>query len=373
MSEDWRREYLALKDFLAGHPEIVITRESVLTPAESRALFYSLFSKTLAALTAQFFPEMSEDCAELSEAYKASAAEIGGSFNIDNNRALAEFYKFLDEPADTVANAAFNDLFDLLQGKVSEDVFQEAAKSNISTLARGLRATVYEKWILLSLVMLLVTQEIYDCSPLRRINFRRQKFVRLDHEILAKTSTPVKTNTLSWEFDPEPTLTQPDFILRASQGGISKYVSVRTNFRMGTNRAKNFPDWGEWVNVPESFQLGSDVMLIYTSPNLTDLVLVSERGRICRPEVVIKYLEDSEGYSGQWLEAARIEDAILQPNSGFYLVTRPPLTLPGQEKLGEYMHLLELGFDQSKLVGIVDALLASEGPMDTVNTASSVI
>ncbi len=364
MSETWRQEYIKLTEYISNHPEIVINRDGFSTPEESRAGFYTLFNAVLTALTGQFFQVIIKESEPLTKTYAAVAAETKALFSIDNAKALAEFYRFLDNPGATIAMAAFNPLFDRLQGKVSEDVFEQTAKQAIASLSHDLRATVYEKWIMLSLVKLLRTDEIYECSQIRARNFRLEKFMRLDNQHPAVFSAPVKTNQLSWEFDREPILTQPDCILRACAGGKHKYVAIRSNFRMGTHRAKTFPEGGEWVSVRDNFTLNSDIILIYSSDNLTDFALVAERGKVCRPELVIKYLENNSVYSDQWLEDAREADAILQPNSGFFIVSKAPVALLEQDKLGDYIHFLEVGFDQSKLAPIIDALLTHESALN---------
>jgi hypothetical protein len=362
--QKWRQKYAKLKDFLTHHPEIVINHEAVLTPEESRRGFYSLFNAVLSTITAELFPAMVPESVELTKAYIAAVKETDTSFSIENTRTLAEFYRFVDDPAGTVANTAFAPLFDLLKGKLNEDDFEQIAKADIASSASELRKTVYGKWIVLSLMKLLDTRDIYDCSALRPLNFRLEKFIRLDHQLPANISMPMKTQLISWDFDPQPILTQPNCILRVSAAGKNKYVSIRFNFRMGTHRARLFPEVGDWVNVMDSFMLDSDFILLYSSDTLTDLALIAERGRVARPELVIRYLEDEGTYSTQWLDDARKADAILQPVSGLYIISKAQVAALQHEDLGDYMRYLNVGLDPLKLTPLVDALAVTDRASD---------
>ena len=371
MLNKWHQEYENLTEYISHHPEIIISREHISTPEESRAGFYDLFNSVILTLTKDAFPVLVKNAKLMVDSYKKAAAEIASLISIEKTKSYSDFYRFLDNPEGILAKSAFELLFDLLKGKINESSFEQLASQSIESSAHRLGEAVYGKWIILSLVSMLGADEIYSCTPVKVINRRLEYFSQFDTHRPVHTPLPVKTSRFSWEYNKEPMITQPDFILHTNTGGKGKYISIKSDFKMATRIVEDLPKGGEWISVEPTFTLDSDVILIYTSDNLSTLSLISENSKICRPQLIIKHIEDDNRDPSQWLEEARKTNDLLKPVSGFYMVSRIPTGLPHEAVTEDKIRFIEAGLDRTKLMPVINTLLTMENESDTNSTGAS--
>jgi hypothetical protein len=365
MSNSWRQEYQKLTGFIASHPEIVITRERVCTPEESRAGFYSLFDATRTALVEQLCSSSIEEARSLADAYRRAAKEATESFNIAGISASAEFNGFVQNPKAILVRPLFGLLFELLEGK-DDDYFEQAAKLAVESFAHDLQTIVYGKWIILSLMNILKPVELYQCAFEKPRNYR---VIHLDLVVdrFDDIPLPVKTDRLSWEPPPVTTLTLPDFIMRSSATETSRYVGIKSSFVVPVHHANKPNGNREWLSRETDVPIGNNTTLVYVGNNPIDISLVAEKGRMCKPDLVIKHWADVKAEPNQLLEEARKDSETLQPELGLYAVSSVPV-VQQTEPLAK-IHFLQVGFDPSKLAPIVEALTNQEGAASNVQSA----
>jgi hypothetical protein len=356
LSDKWLEEYERLTGYINNHPEIVITRERTFTPKESKAGFYELFNSVLTTFIEDNFPILTEESKRLVNSYNEAAAETKYLFDIEKNSSLPEFYRFLDDPKATLAEPVFELLFDLLKEKLDIDAFKQRASEAIISFAGRIHSSIYEKWIILSLVTLLGSEEVYKCETAKPKNRRMENFAQFNAHIPVYTPLPEKTNRISWETSQHPMIGQPDFILNACTSGKYKYVAIKAGYPLALGCAKEPPRGHDWIPVEPGFNGYESLILLYTSDNRQALSLLSENNRLLRPDLVIKYLAGSVNNAEQLLQNMAEAIDILKPRNGLFLVSRLPSTLSEHIKPEHNLHFLETGLHKPELSIITDAL-----------------
>ena len=201
---------------------------------------------------------------------------------------------------------------------------------------------------------------IYEIDAARPWYYKTENRIRVD-EVPQDIPSPKITTKLSWQYDPLPFISVPDFILQSNAPKIPGYVSFRTRFMTPNNPANDRASQREWHGVSPAFTLDSDVILVYADKQPSNLALVAAKGFICRPDVVIKYRAGASEDEGEWLRSATAVHKLLKPAHGTFLFTKAALqTLPAAETLSENIHLLHVGLDPQKLAPVVEALSTSE-------------
>ena len=321
MSDKWQQEYSKLVEFTGARPEILINQRKVIIPEDSRADFYSLFNTVRNAFVKEYCPGTIKESTAIKDNYNKAAAEATTFNCIKGISASADFDRFIQNPEAAITRPLFDPLFDLLKGKINEDGFRKTAKNALESFANDMKASVYEKWIILNIINLLKPDELYECSPELVENTRTEILKKLDHDSTLEVPLVRKTSTLSWKFDINPQLTLADFIMHSSVKAQNKYIAIRSRFRAASNPAEALNKEREWLPVKTGFMIRDDVILIYMSDNLQAISLVADNKHLCRPDYFIKYRLNESQSADKWLEEARIVNEKLQPKSGFHLVS----------------------------------------------------
>ena len=118
------------------------------------------------------------------------------------------------------------------------------------------------------------------------------------------------------------------------------------------DRSSLTKDYGETVKWPD--------FMVYASDELGDLALVTDYKKVCRPDIIIEYMEQKDWYQAGELERVRLNHAMLKPKMGTYVVSlesAPEAVSAEPEEQESGIHILTVGYDQSQLAPIIDALL----------------
>jgi len=364
VSNGWQVRYAELKEYIAGKPKINISSNIIAIPGDLRPEFYRLFDTVRVAFLRESFPVQLNEAEALSKNFTKTEEEVTKLPGLADISLSASLNWFLREPTNGLMRGLFDSLFDLLKKKIDVDIFELAASRNIEKSFTNLYHSGYERWVVLSLVKLLALDKIFEV-PIAEVEEDGAQ-AEADttpgaHEDVV--SKPVETKSLSLIPGAMVPFVVPDFIVHSAS--VNRYVSLRSGMLSATWRARVVSDNREWYDRSSlTRDYGEAVkwpaLMVYASDELGDLALVADHKRVCRPDIIIECMEQKDWYQAGELERVRLNHAMLKPKMGTYVVSlesAPEAVSAEPEEQESGIHILTVGYDQSQLAPIIDALL----------------
>ncbi len=164
MLSNWHQAYLELTKFVAEHPAIEIKPDRIRLPDDVRPGFYQLFDKVRTALLEEKQPALLNEAVILNQNYIKVEKEATQLLGLDGVLMSPLLHEALHNPINIVRKGAFDPLFDLLQGKISTEGFEEKVSQNISASFPLLYQSGDEKWVILSLIELLEADKLFQVT-----------------------------------------------------------------------------------------------------------------------------------------------------------------------------------------------------------------
>ena len=358
MVSSWQTAYEELQGFIAEKPEVVIDESMISIPRDVRPEFYQLFDMVRVAFIEEKLSDLFNEAATLSENYTKAEQEVTELLGLDDVLIATGLRRFLRNPRDGLIRGLFNPLFDLLKGKINAETFEQGVSRNIEASFRDSYRLGYKKWLALSLVKLLEADRSLEVS-VPSVNLGPEEgergYYASDKEHLVPP--PNESKHLSFKHEQSSTLTVPDFIVHSAK--INRYFALRSEFRAAAVwTASNASEHREWYPLDCVVALRLGLTLIYVADNPEEISLVADAKKICRPELIIEYREQKDWYEKEELEKIKLHHDVLKPRLGTYIVSREQVPDVGQ--LGDGIHILTVGFDQSKLEPIISSLMKQE-------------
>jgi hypothetical protein len=163
LESGWKRRYGILKDYIASNPEIRIDPNEVCIPEDLRGRFYQYFDGIRGAMVESWSSAFGLDACSLSNNYIASANTLSATLNLNIELPL-DLSSFLRTPKEGMMRLIYNRLFELVQGKISEDAFENLAAGDLAADATGMFRIGYETWAALALISLLEPDQIFGIA-----------------------------------------------------------------------------------------------------------------------------------------------------------------------------------------------------------------
>lgn len=397
MSNGWREAYNRLTEYVAGNPKIEIGASVVSIPEDVRPEFYRLFNALRKAFMEEKFPALLSEGQALSNSYIKVEEEVTKALGVESISTPSSLHWFLRDPVDGLVRELFDPLFDLLKGKVDIQTFEERASRNIEASFGPLYRSGYEKWVMLSLVKLLEADKAFRVSL--------PEFSTEEEGMMGATSTeeevpaPQESKRLSFDHTREEQFTIPDLIAHSTK--IERYVAIRTQLADALCKAKVVSEKREWYPVSSiKKEYGPVViwpdMLVNIGDRPEDIALIADTGRISRPDMIIECMEQKDWFKKEGLEKVKLHHDILKPKLGTFVASRElvpnqayqelmpkqvsgdaileavnkepeelvleeepvPEEKPKKQRAG--INILVVGFDQSKLVPIINKMINQE-------------
>ena len=389
MLDNWKKEYSELKEYVANNPRIKISRDVIAMPGDVRPEFYQLFNKTREAFLKEKCQTLLNEATPLSSNYAQAALEVTKSLGLYEIKLPDKLNWFLNDPVNGLIRSIYNSLFNLLKEEIDMGTFEREASESIKTSFKQLLKSGYEKWVVLSLVNLLV--------PDRALVIPIEDIKGKCHELEPDEKTgfceeqppdPEEMEILSLRRDlGEDAFIISDLIVRSTK--LNRYVSIGADLTDATWTAKAVSGKREWHRIRE---LGRDLVPIDNWPDLViyiddqpeDIALVADFGRFCRPDIIVECMEQVDWYQKGGLDKVRQNYDFLKPRLGSYIISRLPVPeeaykdlmpkpaanelapeqkTPPEEEPKEQpldIHILTVGYDQSQLAPIIDIILPEE-------------
>lgn len=355
MSNGWQKAYKELKDFVTGNPGIEVGKSVTSIPGDVRPEFYRLFDRVRAAFIEEKFPALLDEASLLSGSYVKVEQEVTELLGLDSISMSAGLRKFLCKPKEGLIEVLFDPLFDFLKGKVDVELFQRRASEDMEATFRGFYQSGYEMWVALCLVKLLDSDKNFHVN----LNLPAPK-ERIRHPPATEglAPSPEESKCLSFEHQPSPTFTVPDFIVHSTE--MNRYVAFRAELVMPISAAFNASEKREWYPLDSILALDPCITLIYIDNKPEDISLVADKDRICRPDLIIKCMVKKDWYQKEGLEKVKLHHDTLKPKMGTYIISQETALEQELEKPGEDIYILTVGFDSSKLASVISTLMSKE-------------
>ena len=323
MSNTWQKAYSELKEYIAGNPKVEIGKDVIAIPGNVRPEFYRLFDTVREAFLKNKFQTLLDEAAPLSKNYAEVSQEVTKSLGLTEIKVSASLNWFLNSPVNGLIRSLFNPLFDLLKGKIDADTFEHEASINIENSFSKLFKSGYEKWVSLSLINLLAPDKAL-AVPLQDI-WAVPDEVSISRGISEEpVPEPEATKSLSLEHATEALFIVPDIIVHSAK--LGRYVSIRSDLAETMWIAKRVSSNKEWYRFPELTGLYTQVahwadLFIYIDDKPEELALVADYGRFCRPDIIVKCMEQADWYQRGSLERVKLNHDLLKPKLGSYVVS----------------------------------------------------
>ncbi len=355
----WTDLHEELKSFVANDPDVDIQADVINIPNSKQPVFYDLFDKVRDAFIAEEFPALLNEANLLSMAYLTIEQELMQLLALKDILMPNDVKRFLYDPLNQLRREAFDPLFDLLSGKIELQGFISEISVNVNASYKQLYQEGYEKWIALSLMKQFEPDKIYHV-PLDELGSKEV----IKRPVLAKETlpSPVESDYFCFEVGHRQSLLIPDAIIHSSR--LNKYVSFRTEFCRAMWTSNSYSAKREWYSVEALIEKYGLVtirpdILVYIGDELEDVSLVADGEKICRPDIIVECIDNMN--VDRCLFREKLQDissnhTILNPITGSYLASGQRLPQDVYAELEGKIHLIEVGFEESKLKSIVNAI-----------------
>jgi len=341
----WKNEYAKLREYIAANPEIVITRNEISIPQPLRDEFYRLFDEARKALAEDHLNALPISAQTLSERYVRIEEEVKQMLGLENIVMPIDLHIFLHNPKESLIRSVYNSLFDFLQGKVSEEEFEQLAEANMAASSYDLFRLGYERWAGLEIIRLLEPEEAF--------------FVDLDEEFkpylreLKEISFGRQTH--------HPTMRVPEFVVRSRK--FNKLVAIKMALAIEINEylVSIKPAVRPKKRTGDtSIALAPRAVLLSFLKSEKDIPVYADifDGTRVSPDWLIEYVDGEELFDTEALQQIRRHIEILNPKFGCSLIVlgeMPELDVAG---MPENVRLVSTGLDISGLSEMMSVLSA---------------
>ncbi len=351
MSNSWRSRYEALGAFVDAQPLVEIEENIVSIDETVRDEFYRKFNDVRRAFLAQHYSGWLDEAQFLSARYGKIEAQLRQLLQLKAVMMPVALQRFLSDPMHQAVRDLFDPLFELLQGKIEIEQFEEEAQERVQASFRDFYQRGYVKWFILNLVEYVDPEKIFEV-PLPKPTSKQ--LIKHRDDVRTNVPFPRETDTLQFEVDRKDILLAPDFIVRSKR--LERYVAFRTEMGKALWRASYHSEKRQWFVISallEKYgyaQLKPD-LLLYIGDKLEDVSLVADCEKLCRPDVAVFFLDQLDSEEERVvrkMESIRLAHDILNPLKGTFIFARDHLPESVDNRLDENMHVIQFGFDKMK-------------------------
>jgi hypothetical protein len=400
---DWRQNYSKLQEYIAQHPQIEISLTGTCIPDEVRPEYYRLFDEVRSSFVREAFAAELIEAAPLSAAFMSAEKSAVSGLKLQSVIIDKNVRWFLEDPTDGLTRRLFDPVYDLVRGVVDTQGFEQKSSHFIRGLIQKYTRQGYVQWTALSLVPLLAPDQAYTVPMVdesidtylasndvgqARFDDTAASFQGRFTQMIPDVFPAQWLALDSSHFTP---LLVPKIIFHSTL--LDTFVAMRTDYHLVTHNAfelfRNIKtmEWNKIKDVKRKYgphQWWPDISLsIHEDP--AELRISADATFIMRPDVIVDVMETADWYKNDGLDLVKRHCEIFRPRFGCFVVCReaPPETAAPQEglaqtaaagagtaptpeeksadagllsELPDNIHLLNVGFDATKLEPIIAAL-----------------
>jgi len=343
VQSEWREKYGLLKKYTDANPEINIDTCEVSIPKHLRDTFYEKFDAIRESVVASRLGALPINVDILRSSYTQIEKEVTDLLGLDRIDIPMDLLSFLHDPKNGLVRVLYNRLFELVQGKINEDDFEQLAGVDIDVIAADLFRLGYEPWAALVLISLFEPDKAYgveldeDYEPfvceLKEIAFGRQ-FHHMAKRI-------------------------PEFILHSKK--LNKNIAVKMPLAREVNTFYipfEPPVKPKKRTGDTSYVLDTRTMFLAVVPDLKKIPVFADihARTIKSPDLTVEFVTQQEAVDSGVLDEVKRRVEIMKPKFGGCLVVIDPDQDTEMNTSAESIETIAAGFDPSKLQTIIDKL-----------------
>ena len=341
----WEKEYIKLREYISAHAEIVLKKNEISIPQPLRDEFYRLFDEVRRAVAAEHLNSLPVKARTLSEQYARVEKEATGLLGVEKIEMPVDLHIFLHNPEEGLIRPVYTPLFDMLQGKISEEEFTQLASAHITSFAKELFRLGYERWAGLELVKLLEPEEAF--------------FVDLDEDFKPYLC---KLETVSFgRQSHHPTMRIPEFVVRSRRFNTLVAIKMALSVEIDEYYVQFKPPVRPKKRTGDtSFALDSRVVLLSFLENEKKIPVYADIFECTRtsPDWLVEYVDgDMLGDPDAFQRVSRHLE-ILNPKFGCSLIVLGDAPELAADMIPEKVNLVVADFDSTRLETALNVLSA---------------
>lgn len=344
----WKNEYSRLREYIAAHPDIVLTKNEISIPQPLRDEFYNIFDDIRRAVAAEHLDALPVKARTLNEHYARIEKEAAELLGVEKIEMPIDLDVFLHNPEEGLIRACYNSLFGLIQGKINEVEFEHIAGESINNYVTEFFRLGYERWAAFEIIKLLEPEEAF--------------LVGLDEDLkpfLGKLETIAFGR--QWH---HPTMRIPEFVVRSRR--FNSLVAVKMALAVEIDEyLVNFQNRplkpSQKRTGDTSFTMDSRAALLSFIENETKIPVYADifEGNRTPPDLLIEFVNiNARGGEEEIFGRIRRHMEILNPKFGCTLIAPADDFQASGEMIPENVRLVSLGFDTAKLDAELNILSA---------------
>ncbi len=344
----WKQEYDILKNYISANPDISIGQWETSIPRHLRDEFYSRFDQVRKAFVkswqSQFFVELST----LGKAYIEAEERLFTKLALNKHIELpVDLATILYSPEDGMMRLVYDRLFELVQGKITENDFERMAQQNLNQKALEMFRLGYELWVAISIMLLLEPDGIFNVS----LDKDDKPFVSALEQIVIGAQHHHAAKRI------------PELILH------SKRLNTHIAFKMPVTREVDL------YNLPaelptqrmlrdrtgdSSMALADRMIFISIVPDIDKIPVFADlhERKVMSPDLTIEFLMRHEISDTETMNHIQNRMQIMNPRLGGKILVINPKTELEVFETGKNITAYSAGLDGRKLQPIIDKLLS---------------
>jgi hypothetical protein len=159
---DWKQKYAILKEYISSNPEISIGHYETSIPRDLRDEFYEKFDHIRRAIVLSWGSPIYPDVCNLGKAYTEAENRLFTILALKKHIELpVDLATILNNPEEGMMRLIYDRLFELIQGKITENDFEKMAEETLNANALEMFRLGYELWAAISIILLLEPDRIF--------------------------------------------------------------------------------------------------------------------------------------------------------------------------------------------------------------------
>jgi hypothetical protein len=344
---DWKQKYAILKEYISSNPEISIGQYETSIPRDLRDEFYEKFDDIRRAIVLSWESPIYPDMRNLGKAYTEAENRLYTILGLNKHIELPfDLATILHNPEEGMMRLIYVRLFELIQGKITEDDFERMAEDDLNINSLTMYRLGYELWAAISIILLLEPDKIFKVD----LNEEFEPFVTgIDRIVMGGQSHHAAKRI-------------PEIILH------SKRFNVHIAFKMPTTREVDL--YTLPVELPTqkmlrdrtgdtSAALADRMIFLAIVPDLKKIPVFADlhERKLESPDLTIEFLMGHELSDAVTMNHVQNRWQIMNPHLGGSIVLMNPNGESDIYETESKITAYPVGLNEEKLLPIIDKLI----------------
>lgn len=262
-SEEWIKRLDDLQNYVASHPEIVVTKSRLSIPKNYRSEFFDKVLQIQIRLSEKILGKKIEEGLEVAKHCLHIRNQLLEMTGLKEFRLASQIESLLERPKETIAKPIFELTLDVIQQRITTKEMEVQAGRMIDSFYRDLIRATYEAWAYYGIVAALEPVKFYDVYSLDTVKIQA-----------------VETDTIiigSQIISPERRL--PEAIFETKDGQIyamkSEVARELDFYNQKMEKRRDSSSGGNTVDV-----IAHRVLLLYKLESINDIPLIANRDKL---------------------------------------------------------------------------------------------